>query len=97
MSRTYPETTVPSPESPPTCWRVQVGKIEQMRIPTFSRICRCKTNGASYRAIRKKSVVGTKCSVGDGPLSERVVDGLVVSPFIGVRGVIHADFEVLGA
>lgn len=57
----------------------------------------CEADYTSDGAVGEEFVVGAEGSVCDGPLTAWVDAGFVMSPVVRIRGVVHADFEVLRA
>lgn len=72
-------------------------QIQNRWIRRVRRIRRCQTHQIANRGICQESVIRAQRGVGDGPLTEPVVDGFIVLPLVRVGGVVHADFKVLRA
>lgn len=75
--------------------RSKIGKVEDCVVIVIVGIGRREADGVTNRRICEEPVVGGEGSVGNGPLTKRIIHRLVVLPFVRVAGVVHSHFEVL--
>ena len=95
--KTNAEATMSTPITSSTDSRLQIREVKQPRFASFARIRRCEAYCTSYRAVCKIPIIGTECSVCNGPLSKWISDRLVISPSIRIGRVVHSNSKVLGA
>ena len=75
----------------------EVGEVEEGVVGLVEGVGGGKADSVPDGGVGEIAVVRAEGGVGDGPLAERVVDGLVVFPVVRIGGVVHADLEVLSA
>lgn len=68
-----------------------------LRLTFLVRLGRGETDDVSNGRVSQVLVVRAQRRIGDGPVSIRIVNRLVVLPSVRVRRIIHAHFEILCA